>query len=273
MTRLTEKQDRLLSILKGYGSLLVAYSGGVDSSYLLAMAREALNKNLIAVTAASAVYSERETREACDFAATLGVEHMVLQSKTMRQSDFTANTKDRCYLCKKHLMVELLKIAGGRGIQYVAHGANIDDLSDYRPGFAAAQELGIQAPMVDAKLTKKDIRRLSKMMNLATWDKPAMACLASRIPYGTLITEKDLKMVDQAEQVLLTLGFTGCRVRMHGKVARIEVSAGDIERIIRQATRSVIVEKLRKIGFSHIAVDLEGYRQGSMNRGLNLGDL
>jgi pyridinium-3,5-biscarboxylic acid mononucleotide sulfurtransferase len=268
MNRLAEKRDRLLSILKGYGSLLVAYSGGVDSSFLLAVAREALNANLIAVTAASPIHPERETRGARDFAAALGVDHLVLQSKIMLRAGFTANTKDRCYLCKKHLMEELLEIAGRRGIQYVAHGANIDDLKDYRPGFAAAQELGIKAPMVDAKLTKNDIRRLSKQMNLVTWNKPAMACLASRIPYGTFITEKDLKMVDQAEQVLLGLGFIGCRVRMHGNVARIEVQTGDIDRLIHQKTRSIIIEKLKKIGFSHVAVDLEGYHQGSMNRAL-----
>jgi uncharacterized protein len=267
---LAEKRDRLLWILKGYGSLLVAFSGGVDSSFLLAMAREALNANLIAVTAASPFHPDRETRDARDFAATLGVEHLIVHSRIMLRTDVTANTKNRCYLCKKYLMEELLKIAGSRGILNVAHGANIDDLSDYRPGFAAAQEMGIKAPMVEAKLTKNDIRRLSKQMNIVTWNKPAMACLASRIPYGTPITEKDLKMVDQAEQVLFGLGFIGCRVRMHGKVAKIEVEAGDIERLIDQKTRSVIIEKLRKIGFSHVAVDLEGYRQGSMNRALEL---
>jgi uncharacterized protein len=270
MNRLTEKRDRLLSILKGYGSLLVAFSGGVDSSFLLAMAREALHTNLIAVTASSPIHPERETREACDFATTLGVEHLVLQSKIMLRADFTINTKDRCYLCKKSLMVELLEIAGDRGIRHVAHGANIDDLYDYRPGFAAAQELGIKAPMVEAKLTKNDIRRLSKQVNLITWDKPAMACLASRIPYGTSITEKDLKMVDQAEQVLFRLGFIGCRVRMHGKVARIEVETADIERLIHRKTRAAIVKELRKIGFAHVAVDLEGYRQGSLNRALDI---
>jgi pyridinium-3,5-biscarboxylic acid mononucleotide sulfurtransferase len=268
MNCLAEKRDRLFSILKGYESLLVAFSGGVDSSFLLAMAREALHTNLIAVTAASPIHPERETREACDFAATLGVEHLIFQSKIMLRSDFTRNTKDRCYLCKKHLMEELLKIAGSRGIRHVAHGANIDDLNDYRPGFAAAREMGIKAPMVDAKLSKKDIRRLSKQMNLATWNKPAMACLASRIPYATSITEKDLKMVDQAEQVLFRLGFIGCRVRMHGNVARIEVDAGDIEKLVDQRTRSVVIEKLRTIGFSHVAVDLEGYCQGSLNRAL-----
>jgi uncharacterized protein len=268
--RLAEKKDRLLSILKGYEFLLVAFSGGVDSSFLLAMAREALNADLIAVTAASPFHPERETRDARDFAATLGVEHLIIHLRIMLRTDVTANTKDRCYLCKKYLMEEILKIAGRRGILHVAHGANIDDLSDYRPGFVAAQEMGIKAPLVDAKLTKNDIRRLSKQINLLTWNKPAMACLASRIPYGTPITEKDLKMVDQAEQVLFGLGFIGCRVRKHGQVARIEVKTGDIERFIDQKTRSVITEKLRKIGFFHVAVDLEGYRQGSLNRALNL---
>ena len=249
--------------------MLVAYSGGVDSSFLLAMAHEALNTNLIAVTAASPFYPETETCYARDFAASLGVEHLIIHSTTMDRADVTANTKNRCYLCKKYLMEELLKIAGRRGIRHVAHGANTDDLSDYRPGFAATQEMGIKAPMVEAKLTKNDIRRLSKEMNLVTWNKPAMACLASRIPYGTSITEKNLKMVDQAEQVLFRLGFIGCRVRMHGNVARIEVQTEDIERLIRQKTRSAIVEELRKIGFSHVAVDLEGYHQGSLNRALD----
>lgn len=265
-----KKKDHLRSTLKGYGSLLVAYSGGVDSSFLLAVAHEALNKNLLAVTSASPLHPEREIREAIDFAKLLGVEHMVIQSREMQRGDFISNTKERCYLCKKYLIEELLKISNHRNIQHVAHGANIDDLSDYRPGFAAAQEMGIKAPLVDAGLTKNDIRRLSKQMNLITWNKPPMACLATRIPYGTSITIKDLKMIEQAEQVLTNIGFTGCRVRVHDKVARIEVDAGDIERIIDRKTRSLIVEKLRKIGFIHVAVDLEGYCQGSMNRALKL---
>lgn len=267
---LAEKRDRLLSILKGYGSLIVAYSGGVDSSFLLAMAHEALNKNLLAVTASSPLHPEWETREAENFAKSLGVKHIIIQSKEMNRADFKSNTKERCYLCKKHLMEELLKISSQRNIQHVAHGANIDDFNDYRPGFAAAQEMGIKAPLVDANLTKNDIRYLSKQMNLTTWNKPSMACLASRIPYGTPITIENLKMIEQAEQVLTDIGFTGCRVRVHGKVARIEVDAEDIKRIMDPNTRSFIVEKLRTIGFFHVAVDLEGYRQGSMNRDLNL---
>jgi uncharacterized protein len=267
---LAEKRDRLLSILKGYGSLLVAYSGGVDSSFLLAMAHEALNKNLLAVTSTSPLHPEWETREAIDFAKVLGVEHLIIQSKEMHRADFISNTKERCYLCKKYLMEELLKISNHREIQHVAHGANFDDLSDYRPGFAAASEMQIKAPLVDAGLTKKDIRRLSKQMNLTTWNKPQMACLATRIPYGTPITIKDLNRVAQAEQILYSLGFRGCRVRVHGNVARIEVDTLDIEKIIDRNIRSVIVEKLRTIGFSHVAVDLEGYRSGSMNRDLKL---
>jgi uncharacterized protein len=267
---LADKRDRLLSILKGYGSLLVAYSGGVDSSFLLAMAHEALNKNLLAVTASSPVHPEWETREAIDFAKNLDVEHIVIQSKEMHRDDFISNTKERCYVCKKYLIEELLKISNHREIQHVAHGANIDDLSDYRPGFAAAQEMGVKAPLVDAKLTKNDIRQLSKQMNLATWNKPPMACLATRIPYGTPITLEALKRVEQAEQILLDLGFKGCRVRVHGNVARIEIDIGDMEKIIDQKIRSVIVEILRDICFSLVAVDLEGYRSGSMNRDLKL---
>lgn len=248
----------------------MAYSGGVDSSFLLAMAYKALNKNLLAVTASSPIHPEWETREAEKFAKSLGVEHMIIQSKEMDRNGFISNTKERCYLCKKYLIEELLTIANHRGISHVAHGANMDDFNDYRPGFSAAQEMGVQAPLVDANLTKNDIRYLSRQMDLTSWNKPSMACLASRIPYGTPITVEDLKMIEQAEQVLTNIGFTGCRVRMHDKVARIEVDAGDIERIIDPKTRSFVVEKLRKIGFSHVAVDLEGYRQGSMNRDLNL---
>ena len=190
---------------------------------------------------------------------------MVIQSREMSRPDFKANTKDRCYICKRYLFEDLLKIAFNMGIEHVAHGANVDDLEDFRPGFAAAEEMGIKAPLVDAGLTKDDIRSLSKQMNLKTWNKPPMACLASRIPYGTPITDRDLKMVEQAEQVILGLGFTACRVRLHSNVARIEVDPGEIEKMLDKGIRSAIIGKLREIEFSHAAVDMEGYRQGSMN--------
>ncbi len=265
---LTIKRDHLFSILEKYGALVVAYSGGVDSSFLLAMAQEALKKNLVAVTASSPVHSEWERQSATTFARQLGVEHIIIHSREMRRREFRSNTKDRCYFCKKYLCEDLLKIAGDRGIAHVAHGANLDDFDDFRPGFDAAREMGITAPLVDAGLTKNDIRMLSKQMNLSTWNTPAMACLATRIPYGTPITPKDLNMVEQAEQVLWGYGFTGCRVRKHGNVARIEVDTGDVQKFLDPEMRSVIVEKLRKIGFFHVALDLEGYRQGSMNRDL-----
>jgi len=263
---LTTKREHLLSILKGYGSLLVAYSGGVDSTFLLAVAHEALKKNLTAITAESPLHPASEIRAAKAFAQELGVKHMLIQSREMSQADFKANTKKRCYLCKKYLFEDLVKIAYDLGFKHVAHGANLDDLEDFRPGFDAAREMKITAPMVDAGLTKNDIRMLSKQMNLKTWNKPPMSCLATRIPYGTQITTEKLKMIEKAEQIILGLGFTGCRVRLHSKVARIEVDPDDVERILNQGVRSSIVGKLREIGFSHVAVDLEGYQQGSMNR-------
>ena len=265
---LIKKRKRLISILKGFDSLLVAYSGGVDSTLLLAVARETLKKNLIAITATSPIHPSRETQEAKAFAKGLGVYHMIMQSREMSRSDFKVNTKNRCYICKKSLFEDLLKIACNKGIKYVAHGANVDDLDDFRPGFAAAQEMGIKAPLVDAGLTKNDIRTLSKHMKLKTWNKPQMACLATRIPYGRPITTKDLKMIEQAEQFILSFGFTACRVRLHGNVARIEVNPGDIEKMLDQKVRSSVIEKLREIGFTYVAVDLEGYQQGSMNLSL-----
>lgn len=263
---LKTKRGHLISILKSYGSLLVAYSGGVDSTYLLATAHEALKKNLVAVTVKSPLHPVRENQQAEAFAQQLGIIHLFVKSREMSRPDFTANTKKRCYLCKKYLFKDLLKIARDKNIEYVAHGANIDDLRDFRPGFDAAGEMNIMAPMVDAGLSKKDIRTLSKQMNLKTWNKPSMSCLATRIPYGTQITIEKLKMIERAEQVILDLGVTSCRVRLHDKAARIEVDPGDIEGIMDQGIRSTIVAKLRKIGFSYVAVDLEGYGQGRMNR-------
>ena len=263
------KKDKLISIIEKYDNLIVAFSGGVDSTFLLGVAREVLKDNVVAVTARSSVHPERETEFTIKFAKRLGIKHIIMKSREMGQPEFVANTKERCYICKKMLAQDLLKLASEMGVSNIAHGANMDDLDDYRPGFKAAEEMGIIAPLVDAGMTKKDIRMLSKKMGLDTWDKPSMACLASRIPYGTPITDEALNKIDRAEQFVLSLGFISCRVRYHNEVARIEVSPGDFKRLFDDKTRMAIISKLKDIGFLYISMDLEGYVQGSMNRSIS----
>ena len=265
---LNNKKERLALILKGLDSLMVAFSGGADSAFLLAVAHDVLKENVVAVTAVSEIHPAREKKKAMKFVKNYGIKHIILQSAEMSLPAFVANRKDRCYVCKKNLFKKLIKIASDIGIKYIAHGANTDDLEDFRPGLAAAQEMGVLAPMIDAGLTKDDIRLLSKQMNLETWNKPALACLATRIPYGTPITVKALEMVDQAENVLISLGFNVCRVRKYENMARIEVNPKEIESISDKKNRETIVGKFRKIGFSHVTVDLEGYIQGNMNRAI-----
>ena len=263
---LATKKQRLIDLLGSYTGLVVAFSGGVDSSFLLAMAKQVLGNRVTAVTAESPVHPLRERQAAADLARTLQVDHVIIQSQEMDLPDFLANPDNRCYICKKHVLGELFEVAAGLGIDTVAHGVNLDDLSDYRPGQQAAQELGVAAPLVDAGLTKEDIRRLSKDMNLPTWDKPSMACLASRIPYGEIITPARLSMVEAAEDFLMELGLKTCRVRHHGSVARIEVDPADFETVLAPSNRSRILDTLKKIGFVHVALDLKGYQMGSMNQ-------
>jgi uncharacterized protein len=269
----THKKAQLIELLRDAGSLLVAFSGGADSSLLLAVAHETLGEEAVAVTAASQIYPVREREEAVKFARQRGIEHIILGSEETGLPAFVSNGPDRCYHCKKHLFEKLLKIAEQRGIRHVAHGANVDDLKDYRPGLRAAEEMGIKAPLVSAGFKKQDIRDLSKQMGLATWDKPAMACLASRIPYGSPITAEKLKMIDEAEAFLLERGVRQCRVRYHGPVARIEVKSSDLKKMVDDDLRKDIVRKFRDIGFSYITVDLEGYVSGSMNRVLKMARL
>jgi uncharacterized protein len=262
------KKENLIRDIKNMDSLLVAFSGGVDSTFLLALAFEALGERVVAATADSVTYPSGEREEAIRFTKERGIEHIVFPSDETTIPEFVANAPDRCYHCKKTLCRKLLKIAQQKGIEHVAHAANTDDLNDYRPGSAAAEEMGLIAPLLKAQLNKEDIRFLSQEMGLSTWDKPAMACLASRIPYGDAITEQRLKMIEQAESFLEKRGFKQYRVRHHGAVARIEVDGSDIERIADAASRDTIVERFRQIGFDHVAVDLEGYVSGSMNRAL-----
>jgi uncharacterized protein len=267
---LDRKYGRLVEALKKLDSLLVAFSGGVDSTLLLAVARDVLAERVVAVTVESPLHPSRERNQARRLARRLGVTHLLLQSETIGPTEFLANPKDRCYVCKQHLFRTLRPMAVDRGIHHIAHGANVDDLGDYRPGYAAALEMGIEAPLIDAGLTKTDIRTLSRRMGLETWDKPAMACLVTRIPYGTPVTLERLRQVERAEEALFDLGFGSCRVRYHGEVARIEVTPADIPRFLEVGLRRTVADKLRAVGFLHVALDLEGYRQGSMNLSLTV---
>jgi len=267
MTTLIEKQQLLLSVLKTSDSLAVAFSGGADSSFLLAAAHQALEENVMAVTAVSPIHSRREKQAAISFVKRLGVRHILIKTDEMTIPEFVANTKDRCYVCKKLMFREIAKAADAANISHIAHGANMDDLNDFRPGFKAAEEMGVSAPLIDAGLSKADIRRLSQEMKLPSWNRPDMACLATRIPYNTPISSDKLKMIEDAEEYLLSLGISTCRVRHHGDIARIEVLPAEFDLIIEH--RQSVIGKLKKIGFVHIALDLAGYMQGSMNNTLN----
>ncbi|MBU4001197.1 MAG: ATP-dependent sacrificial sulfur transferase LarE [Proteobacteria bacterium] len=262
----SQKIARLQEVIRKYGKMLIAFSGGVDSSLLLAVAWEVLKDNVLAVTGVSPIHPKSEIEKAIRFAKSLGVSHRVLPSHEMDLADFLENNPERCYFCKKSLVLDLQKIAEANSIPHIADGSNLDDLKDYRPGFKAAKELGIVSPLVEAGLTKKDIRNLSKDMGLETWDQPSQPCLATRLPYGTPITEDVLLKVARAEAVLSSLGIPVSRVRHHGELARIEVPAEVFQEIMKEEARRLILDKFREIGYLYIALDLGGYFQGSMNR-------
>ena len=266
MKRLQQKQDSLIAILHGFPSLMVAFSGGVDSTYLLSVAHEVLKENVVAVTSVSPVHSGREIEESRLIAERIGVRQIVVETGEMQLPEFTSNPENRCYICKQNMFGIFQDKAAELGIQAICHGANVDDLNDIRPGHAAAQERGIHAPLIEAGLGKADIRQLSKLRGLLTWNKPAMACLATRIPFGTEIQTAMLRMIESAEAVLSEAGFPGCRVRHHGQIARIEIYRSDFRQIIDPKQLSEIVPAIRDLGFAYVTLDLEGYRQGSLNR-------
>lgn len=263
------KYDKLKDIIGKMDSILVAYSGGVDSTLLLKASLDVLGDRVLAVIATSETYPADEIEQAEKTATELGARVIKIRTHELDNPSFAINTPERCYHCKREVFAKLKQVAAGAGLKWVAHGANVDDLKDYRPGAKAASEMGIRAPLQEAGLTKADIREISRELGLPTWDKPSLACLASRIPYGVQITAEALQKVDKAETALKGLGFRQVRVRHHDTIARIEVEMEELPKLLDSKIRPKVVEELKKVGYLYVAVDLEGYRTGSMNEALN----
>lgn len=263
---LEEKYARLQGRLRELGSLLVAFSGGVDSALLLKVAHDTLGERCVAATADSESYPREELAEARQIAAALGVEHLVVATNELADERYSANNPDRCYYCKATLFSELVPLAAERGLAAVAYGAMADDMGDHRPGHQAAREWQIVSPLVDAGLTKNEIRELSRRLGLATWDKPSFACLSSRVPYGQSIDAAQLRQIDEAERALRGLGFSGFRVRHHDTLARIEVPVADLAKALER--REEMVAQLKAVGYVYVTLDLQGFRSGSMNEPL-----
>lgn len=267
---LKDKHESLQKILKDLGQVVVAYSGGVDSTFLLKAAVDTLGAaNVVACTSVGPAEPGNQYERARKAAGSIGVELMVVEAGEMEDPKFTANNPDRCFHCKSRLCHRLLDVAQERGFENVVFGTNRDDLDDFRPGNQAIKAFGIRSPLAEAGLTKDDVRQLSRQAGLPTADQPASPCLASRIPYGLEVTEQRLRQIDQAEAFLRSLGFVEFRVRHHDTIARIEVRPQDISEIVAEPVRSKVVEKLKSLGFQFIAVDLQGFRSGSLNETLS----
>ena len=262
---LQNKLEKLQNYFKALGSCAIAFSGGVDSTFLLAVAKEVLAEKCIAITISSALIPGNELKEAKNFCYQLGVKHFILEVDELATPGFKENPPERCYLCKRNIFAQVLSLAKAQGMDYVCEGSNLDDEGDYRPGMRAIKELDVKSPLRFANLTKNEIRTLSKVYNLSTWNKPSYACLASRIPYGDEINKEKLALIDAGEKFLHELGFLNIRLRLHKNLARLELTEADYEKIYNRALREKIYAGLKQIGFAYIAVDLLPYETGRLN--------
>jgi uncharacterized protein len=266
MERMTRvKYDRLVELLRELDSVVVAFSGGVDSTLLARAARDALGERAVLVTADSETYPASELDEARRLGALLDMRHLVVRTEELQNPEYARNPVNRCFFCKEELFARLAPIAEREGCRALVYGANMDDLGDHRPGMQAARERGVRAPLIEAELWKEEIRTLSRELGLPTWDKPSFACLSSRFQYGDRITAEKLRQVDAAEAFVRSLGFRQFRVRHHDRLARIEVSHDEIARLWEDGRREAIVKRLRELGYVYVAVDLAGFQSGSAN--------
>ena len=266
---LASKQAKLLANLRAMGRVLVAYSGGTDSAYLAWAAAQALGENAIAITADSASIPESHKRDAERFARDNGIRHEYIATHEFDNPDYVKNAPDRCFHCKDELFTCLAEVGRARGIEHIVYGVNKDDLGDYRPGQKAAGIHQVKAPLVEAGLSKAEIRELSRIAGLETWDRPASACLSSRIPYGTPVTPQTVKTVEQGEEAIRALGFRQFRVRFHNDLVRIEVAPEELDRALTADMARAFTDIFKPLGFHYITLDLEGYRQGSLNAGIS----
>ncbi|MDI6784812.1 MAG: ATP-dependent sacrificial sulfur transferase LarE, partial [bacterium] len=266
MNEIEKKFNQLKEILKDMGSALIAYSGGVDSTFLLKVATDTLGREkVLGVTAQSSTYPKHERDAAVQFATEFGFNQLLIDSEELEIEGFAANPVERCYYCKQELFRKLTEIAKEKGLTYVCDGSNYTDLFDIRPGMNAAKELQIRSPLQEAGLTKDEIRELSRELGLPTWDKPSFACLSSRIPFGERITIEKLKQVDAAEQFIRSFGIKQVRVRHHSEIARIEIDPADFPKLLADGNSQKVAEKLKSLGFTFVTLDLQGYRTGSMH--------